>query len=259
MNTRFSELTLAEAARRLRRYRPLVLTLVLTLGTLRALPDRGLDSEEALQPIPPVIASSPPVANLPPPANDVSSTPSGPGLSAPPGAVPRPGAPTPAPPSTPRPAPAAPTGESPEPNVPTIIGTGWATQAAGTPAATIGVPDGSLPVGNRLGEPSRVSFLRLAGDWQALTLAVDPDGGAGLGPPVVQVCAITTDVWEPRTAASFEDAPEWSSGDCIKGNPDAAGAEWTFDLGGIDQRRGVALVPAPEAPIEFQIAFRVPR
>lgn len=268
MNARFADLTLAEAARRLGRYRPLVVTLVLTLGILRALPDDATTVEGAQRAAAPATAPprSRPVADgvsppEPDPSIDVapSSRPPRPTAAAPPAprgssaatarssamTLPSPSAP---PPSTERPGSIA----------PAIVDTGWATRAAGTPAGTIGVPDDSLPVGNRLGQTDKASFLRLGGDWQRLTLPVDADGSAGVGDPAVLACAITSRSWEPRAGSGFEDAPTWGD-DCVAGVAEPAGGRWSFDLEGVDHRFGVALVPAPDAPVEFQIAFRIPR
>lgn len=57
--------------------------------------------------------------------------------------------------------------------------------------------------------------------------------------------------------SSFDEAPEWDPDDCVIGVAGTAGEEWTFAVGGIEHRFGVALVPAPDVPAEFQIAFRV--
>lgn len=265
MNARFADLTLTEAAQRLRRYRPLVLTLVVTLGVLRVLPEDGNPAEEALQPTASASATVPttsePVEEAspdPPSSPDVGSqTP-----------LPRipPRAPavlgsaattTTSPAAVPTPAgPASPSPTRPATATPTILHTGWATRAAGTPAAAVGVPEGSLPVGNRVGQTDKASFLRLGGDWQSLALAVDSKGTAGIGEAAVQACAITTAAWEPVAGSSFDDAPEWNPDDCVAGVAGAGGDRWTFEIAGIDQRFGVALVPGPGAPVEFQIAFR---
>jgi hypothetical protein len=271
VNARFADLTLAEAAQRLRRYRPLVLTVVLTLGILRALPEQDSGVEEAQQPTAPAAAISPSAGA---PVSDATpDPPSSPGVESV-SSVPHPSFPAPiaptgssatttstaitAAPSTPSPSPSpSPSPEPPESTAPTVLYTGWATRAADTPAGTIGVPDGSLPVGNRLGQTDKVSFVRLGGDWQTLAVRVDPDGTAGVGEPSVRACAITTASWEPRSGAGFEDAPTWGD-DCVAGVADAAGETWSFEVGQIDHRFGVALVPAPDAPVEFQIAFRTP-
>lgn len=267
MNARFADLTLAEAARRLRRYRPLVLTLVLTLGILRALPESSTTVDEALEPTASASATSPSTSD--PVADATPAPPSSPAVAS---AAPLPrlsprepavlgsaATTTTSPPVVPTPpSPAVPTTTRPETAAPTILHSGWATRAAGTPAETVGVPEGSLPVGNRLGQTDKASFLRLGGDWQSLALAVDPDGTAGIGEPTVQACAITTAAWEPLAGSSFAEAPEWNPDDCVAGVAAATGDEWTFAIGGLDQRFGVALVPGPAAPVEFQIAFRVP-
>lgn len=266
MNARFADLTLAEAARRLRRYRPLVLTLVLTLGVLRALPESGTPAEEALQPTASASATVPttsePVEEATP---DPPSSPDG-GFQTPlpriplraPEVIGSAATTTTSPTAVPTPArSASPSTRQPATATPTVLHTGWATRAAGTPVAAVGVPEGSLPVGNRVGQIDKASFLRLGGGWQSLALDVDPDGTAGIGEAAVQACAITTAAWEPVAGSGFDEAPEWNPDDCAAGVTGAAGDQWTFEIGRIEQRFGIALVPGPGAPVEFQIAFRV--
>lgn len=269
MNARFTDLTLAQAAQRLGRYRPVVLTVVLTLGVLRVLPEDGTTVEEALEPTASATATSSPsptaetptdVPTDPPSSPDVDAGIPLPRLSSPgTAAPPRSSATTTPPAAMPSPSsPGLPSKPQPEPAAPMIVQTAWATRAAGTPAGSLGVPDGSLPVGNRVGQTDKASFLRLGSDRPSVALAVDQDGTSGIGEPTVQACAITTATWEPLAGSSFDEAPEWDPDDCVVGVAGAGGDEWTFELGGIDQRFGVALVPGPDAPVEFQIAFRVP-
>lgn len=271
MSARLRDLTLAELAQRSRRYRPLVLTIVVTLGILRVLPEPASSGGETVESAAPVAATVAPPAPVPTTAAASGSA------VAPEVRVPVPAPVRTAPPAprasagsaggtsstpiaaTPSSRPSGPVGSPPqqEPPAPTVVATGWATRAAGTPAGDVGVPDGSLPVGNSLGQTSKASFARLAGDWQTLSLQVDPEGTSGIGAPSIQACAITTESWEPRAGAGFDEAPAWGE-DCVAGVVDATGVRWKFEIGDIDQRFGIALVPAPDAPVEFQIAFRTP-
>lgn len=141
----------------------------------------------------------------------------------------------------------------------TITVAGWASAAAGSPLATFGVPDGSVPVTRRGGRPFNVAFLRLSGNAGSLELAVD---GSGTSTPAafagVRLCAITDHGWEVgRGDTSLDDAPEYDCRRAVSGVPSASGDRWTFDVAALDAgaRPGVALVPAGDFP-EFQIVFR---
>lgn len=140
------------------------------------------------------------------------------------------------------------------PLTPTV--TGWATTAAGTPLGGLGVPEGSLPVGTRLSQTDKASFLRLAGDESELVLTEVADGSRG-GEAAVQACVITESGWQGGGGQSFADAPAWDTEACVPGTRREDG-EWTFALGTLgdpDDPRGYALVPGADAPPDFQVAL----
>ena len=131
---------------------------------------------------------------------------------------------------------------------------GWASARGGTPVAASEVPEGSLPVGARLGQTDEVSFVRLTGTDAVLRLSMldDPlaDGAA------VLACPITDPTWEPATNVSLADAP---AHDCQRGVAGVRGADgtWAFDLASHPDRagpEGFALVPAADATT-FRIRY----
>ena len=135
---------------------------------------------------------------------------------------------------------------------------GWATATAGTPLAAVGVPAGTLPVGTRLGQADKTSYVRLGGGGSVLVLVEDPAGTRTTqGDPSVQACQVTEQGWQEKEAMSFDEAPEHDPATCAVGTR-AADGRWTFDLGQFPSRtddRGLALVPTADAPIDFQVAF----
>lgn len=140
-----------------------------------------------------------------------------------------------------------------------IVGKAWASQAAGTPIATVGVPPGTLPVGTRLGQVDKASYVRLGGTGTVLALAEDPEGARTTqGAPGVQACQVTDAAWQDQEAMSFDDAPPHDAATCVAGVRGADG-RWSFELTRFPFRtdgRGLALVPAADAPLDFQVAFR---
>jgi hypothetical protein len=134
----------------------------------------------------------------------------------------------------------------------------WATRTAGTPLATEGVPEGSLPVGKRLGQDDKQSFIRLSGTAATLTLRLAaPEGQRSADMATIQACPINNAGWYSGEAVAWDARPAYSTDGCIAGTRGADGS-WTFDFGAIADRggqRGFALVPGPDAPIDFQIAF----
>ena len=134
----------------------------------------------------------------------------------------------------------------------------WASREAGTPVSATGVPDGSLPVGNRLAQVDKASFVGLDGNGSTLVLRANPDGDRSLaGPAAVQACAITSPQWADGDAISFDQAPTYDTQGCVVAKQ-ADDGSWRFDLGGLMARagsNGFALVPAPQAPADFQVAF----
>lgn len=141
-----------------------------------------------------------------------------------------------------------------------VTGWGWASQGSGTPLASADVPDGTLPVGKRADQIDKASFVRLEGSGFELELAEDPDGSRGVEDPVVQACEITEPGWAEEQEMSFEEAPEWDPDACASGTPNDDGT-WTFALAAFapaSEGPGFALVPGPEAPVDFQVTFEAP-
>lgn len=140
----------------------------------------------------------------------------------------------------------------------TIAATAWASRTAGTPFADVGVPPETLPVGTRLGQIDKASFILLDGGAEELRLKENESGNrTTTGTATVNACRVSESGWEEGEAMSFDEAPEWSADDCILGERGEDGV-WTFDLGPFDDRtdnRGFALVPGPGAPADFQVAF----
>jgi hypothetical protein len=135
----------------------------------------------------------------------------------------------------------------------------WASQEAGTPLDTQGVPDGDLPVGTRLGQVDKASYVRLSGSESTLKLREDAAGNRAPanGEPLIRACQITDASWKPATAEGFGSAPKYDTGACVDGKR-AADGTWSFDLSNFDDAtdaRGFALVPAAGAPVDFQVAF----
>lgn len=138
-----------------------------------------------------------------------------------------------------------------------VIDSLWATLAAGTPLGTAGVPEGGLPVGTRLGETDKASYVRLEGTETTLSLAEAVEGQRQAAGAVVQACAVTDPAWEGGEGASFDDAPAVDESACALGVRDDEGG-WTFDLGALGDPAaitGFALLPGPEAPVDFQVSF----
>ena len=136
----------------------------------------------------------------------------------------------------------------------------WATRTAGTPLATQGVPASSLPVGMRLGQADKASFVRLSGTAPALVLREHEDAAGQRSPAtaVINACQITDAGWKRGEAVAFDAAPAYDEAKCVPGVRGADGT-WTFDLQTFPLRtdaRGFALVPGPEAPLDFQVAFK---
>lgn len=136
---------------------------------------------------------------------------------------------------------------------------GWATATAGTPVASSEVPDGSMPVGKRIGQNDKISFFRLIGTATSLELHEASEGQRT--PPIgeigVQLCQSKEDGWSGGEAQTFDAAPSWDAGQCVDGVRSDDGT-WSFDMSGfesVDDRRGFVLVPAADAAVDFQVAF----
>lgn len=135
--------------------------------------------------------------------------------------------------------------------------TAWATATAGTPLAAEGVPAGTLPVGTRLGSTDKASYLTVSGTATALVLHEDADGGRAPETAVVQACAITEAPWTGGEAKSFDEAPAHDPERCVLGTR-ADDGTWTFEVSGFADRggdAGFALLPGPDAPVDFQVAL----
>lgn len=136
--------------------------------------------------------------------------------------------------------------------------TGWASATGGTPLGATGVPPQSLPVGNRVGQLDKASFIRLAGTATELFLKEDPEGSRTTsGEVAVKACQITASRWEGADNQSFDQAPDWDAVNCIAGARSQDGV-WRFDLSTFadpTDDRGFALVPGNGASIDFQVAF----
>lgn len=151
-------------------------------------------------------------------------------------------------------------GDAPEPL--RIVGSGWASSTGGTPLATSeteGVPEGTLPVGTRVGQSDKVSFVRLAGTASSLVLAEDAAGrrGSAFEAPPVELCPITDEQWEQGEAQPMSAAPAHDAERCVAAQQRSDGT-WAFDVVAFDDPadpRGFVLVPSAEAPIDFQVTF----
>lgn len=253
-----------EAAEGGLRYRPVAWTIIALMAVawyLPGRPDRAVVPEIAAAPGPAAEAPSPSTAPDPqePPAVDVGAGPPPPSFT--PAPVPvfdRPAPDVPALPSVPTTTlPVGDDDRSPSPLA--VRGSGWASRLPPTPLPADDVPDGRLPVANRLGSVERVSFVRLAGDGTTLELVEDPDAAREvLGPAAVAVCPIVDPSWSEEPGQSFDDVPEWDESACVAGSE--TDGRWRFDLSSFDDvagDAGFALVPTTEAPPDFQVAFVV--
>lgn len=139
-----------------------------------------------------------------------------------------------------------------------IVVSAFASTTAGTPIPD-DVKDGSLPVGTRIGQVDKASYIRLSGRGSTLVLTEFADGrrGGEFETSPVQACQITESGWEPSEDMGFADAPEHDPDSCtdLLQQPDGT---WQLDLAMfVDPAddRGLALVPAEDPPLDFQISF----
>lgn len=212
-------------------------------------------------------------ASVPEPASP-GFTPSAPSSS--PSFTPSP-APSPSPsfsPSAPAPSPPPQSSASPSPAAPAptlatpgnddaeeplrITVSGYASTTAGTPVPP-DAPDGSLPVGTRVGQTDKASYIRLAGDGSTLVLTEIDDGrrGGDFESSPVQACQITDAGWKGGDNMTFADAPAHDPESCVAVTPQPDGT-WSLPLISFadpTDDRGLALVPAPDAPLDFQVTF----
>jgi hypothetical protein len=138
-----------------------------------------------------------------------------------------------------------------------VRGFGWAAALSGSGLSTADVPEGSMPVANRLGQVDKVSFVRLSGTAATLTLTEDADGAReALGAGAVAACAITDPSWQEGPDQSMDAAPTWDADSCVAGIE--TDGSWTFDLSrfaDVAGDAGFALVPDASAPADFQVTF----
>lgn len=266
----FSDISLGQILRGLSRYKPVgvVVLGILVVAVLAPAPGgsdggpavaQGGGTQGGFQPQDPS-GAGPSEATPPPTPSRTPSTPAPPTGGSQPAETPEP---TPAPTESPSGFDPGPDGDddpggdegSDEPL--RVAGSGWASQGAGTPLASTDVPDGTLPVGKRADQLDKASFVRLEGSGFQLELTEDPEGARGVQDPAVQACEITEPGWPEEEAMSFEEAPEWNPDACAPGTRNDDGT-WTFALATFapaSEGPGFALVPGPEAPIDFQVTF----
>lgn len=142
-----------------------------------------------------------------------------------------------------------------------VVEAGYASASAGTPLATIGVPDGSVAVTRRAGRTEDVAYLRLDGEGPTLDLAVDANGANTLDTLAgLWLCPVTDASWKVGQGDVTPDkAPKPDCSRPVTGVRSASGDRWTFDVRSLDfgAITGVALVPASDAMApEFQVVFR---
>ena len=145
-----------------------------------------------------------------------------------------------------------------EPQPMRIVATAWASSTGGTPIPS-GVPEGTLPVGTRVGQVDKASYIRLSGDETMVVLNEVADGrrGSDFESSPVQACQITASGWQTGESLSFDDAPAYDAKNCTEVTFGGNGT-WTIQLGQFESpadNRGFALVPSAEAPLDFQVTF----
>ncbi len=142
-----------------------------------------------------------------------------------------------------------------------VVEGGYAANGAGTPLATFGVPEGSVAVSRRLGQPDKIVYLRLAGGGTPLELLID-SAGVNVNEPTasLRLCLVTETDWNVgRGNVSVADAPSYDCTNAISGGRAPSGDRWTFDVRALDleQIPGVAILPGDGGPVEFQVVFRL--
>lgn len=216
-------------------------------------------TEELAATEPPPVASSPP------------ATPSPVLITPPTGGAPSPVAQVPvaaagSPPGA-RPPAATPTAEPAPPPVASrgrarlsVISSGYTSATGGTPLSGPEVPEDGLPVGARLGQVDKMSFLRLAGTGTSLRFGLVEDPGANQLEQVaaVEACPITEEDWSiDEPGAPPSQAPAYDSTRCVAGERESDGS-WMFDLAvlaPLEGGSGVALVPVVDGASTFQVTF----
>lgn len=140
---------------------------------------------------------------------------------------------------------------------PSIVTTLYASRTAGTPLATQGVPEKTLPVGKQLGQDDKLSFIRLSTTPDTLVLKTNPKGERNGANAAVQACLIKTTGWKGGEAVAMSSAPERDCTVSVLGVRSGDGSSWSFDLRPFEGRSGdgFAFSPAPGSPVDFQVAF----
>lgn len=142
-----------------------------------------------------------------------------------------------------------------------IVDAGYASAVAGTPLATIGVPEGSVAVARRAGQPYHVGYLRLEGKGELLELDVDAEGTTTLDALAqLSLCVVKEEDWQVGHGdVTLEEAPAYDCSAAVTGVRSEPGERWTFDVSGLplQSAAGVALVPSGGGP-EFQVVFSRP-
>lgn len=135
----------------------------------------------------------------------------------------------------------------------TVVRSGWWSRTANTPLGGTGVPEGTLPVGKRVGQDDKISFVELVGDGPLLTFGEEAEGARQqVGAPKLSLCPLTEE-W--KEGAPMSDTPAFDTTSCVAGSY-TAGGTWSFDLttyGDPGAWAGFAIVPAPDAPLDFQV------
>ncbi|HUP84828.1 MAG TPA: hypothetical protein VM143_04085 [Acidimicrobiales bacterium] len=138
-----------------------------------------------------------------------------------------------------------------------IVEGGWASATGATPVGSTGVPDKGLPVGKRIGQVDKYSFVRLTGDQKVLALRVNAQGArATTGNIGVSICQITDSGWQAADNVPSDRAPKYDVATCVKGDP-GDGKTWTFNVltfASPTDARGLALVPTGDS-IDYQVTF----
>lgn len=252
----------ADAAREGLRYRPVIWTVIVVVAVAFFFPGRdggnGADVAVASSPttVPFVPTSSPDAADATAPTTiPITSPPTTRFV------VPAPAAPAPRVSATPTTAVAhttTTTTTAPPPPVPlSVSGWGWAGSTGAVDVSVSPVPEGTLPVANRLGGVDKVSFVRLTGTATTLRLEEDVEGAReALGAAAIQLCPIEDAGWAEEPGQSMDAAPTWADS-CVAGVE--ADDAWTFDLSGLGDPaspNGFALVPGADAPADFQVTLQ---
>lgn len=143
-----------------------------------------------------------------------------------------------------------------------VAASGWASTTGGSPLATgsvENVPEGTLPVGTRVDQDDKISFVRLTGDEMQLVLAEDEEGrrGGEFEASPIQACQITDPGWEPGGDQPMSDAPEYDPDNCapVQLRPDDTWAVSLLLFEDPTDERGLALVPSEDAPLDFQVTL----